>query len=282
MAVDADARTGLMDVELVGQAVTPRTAAVIPVHLYGHPVDMDALGAVARRHGLLVIEDAAQAHGARCRGRRVGGLGHAAGFSFYPVKNLGAFGDAGAVTTNDEDLAQRLRLLRNYGCRAKYQHEQVGGNSRMDELQAALVREKLRHLDAWNARRTRLAMVYYQMLFALSDLDLPRPAAHTEPVWHLFVVQHPRRDDLRRHLEEAGIGTLIHYPTPPHLTPAYAQQPWMGGPQPVAERLARTVLSLPMGPHLQTTDVMRSQRGNSGICPGWTEGGRVALGGGPY
>jgi dTDP-3-amino-3,4,6-trideoxy-alpha-D-glucose transaminase len=257
VAVDVDEATGLMDARLVEPAVTPRTAAVVPVHLYGQPADTDAVGAVARRHGLLVVEDAAQAHGARWNGRPAGGLGDAAGFSFYPVKNLGAFGDGGAVTTNDDGLAQRLRLLRNYGCRTKYQHELPGVNSRLDELQAAFLRVKLRRLDDWNARRARLAAAYGQALAGLPGLALPAVAPGAEPVWHLYVVRHARRDELRRHLERAGVGTLVHYPTPPHRAPAYARQQWLGGPLPVTERLAREVLSLPMGPHLRAADVLR-------------------------
>jgi dTDP-3-amino-3,4,6-trideoxy-alpha-D-glucose transaminase len=257
VAVDVDEQTYLMDPERVAEAITPRTVALMPVHLYGQPADMDALNALAERHGLLVIEDAAQAHGARYKGRPVGSLAAAAGFSFYPVKNLGAFGDGGAVTTNDDDLAQRLRLLRNYGSRAKYHHEQQGVNSRLDELQAAFLRVKLKQLDAWNARRGRLAMLYRQTLAALPGLTLPAVASWALPVWHLFVVQHARRDDLRRYLEQAGIWSLIHYPTPPHLSPAYAQRGWKGGRLPITERLAGDVLSLPMGPHLQSADALR-------------------------
>jgi dTDP-3-amino-3,4,6-trideoxy-alpha-D-glucose transaminase len=250
VAVDVDEATGLMDPALVEQAVTPRTAAVLPVHLYGQPADMDALTAVARRHGLLVIEDAAQAHGARYRGRPAGSLGHAAGFSFYPVKNLGAFGDAGAVTTDDGGLAERVRRLRNYGSRAKYRHEERGVNSRLDELQAAFLRVKLARLDDWNARRARLAAAYGEALAGLSGLALPGAVPGAEPAWHLYVVRHARRDELRQHLERAGIGSLVHYPMPPHLSGAYAQGGWRGGPLPVAERLGREVLSLPIGPHL--------------------------------
>jgi dTDP-3-amino-3,4,6-trideoxy-alpha-D-glucose transaminase len=257
VAVDVDEGTGLMDPRVVEQAVTPRTAAVLPVHLYGQPADMGALGAVARRHGLLLVEDAAQAHGARSHGRRAGGLGHAAGFSFYPVKNLGAFGDGGAVTTDDGELAGRVRLLRNYGSRAKYQHDEAGVNSRLDELQAAFLRAKLGRLDTWNGRRARLADIYDQGLAGLPGLALPAVAPGAEPVWHLYVVRHARRDELRQHLERAGIGSLIHYPTPPHLAGAYAQRQWRGGPLPVAERLSRSVLSLPIGPHLSAADARR-------------------------
>jgi dTDP-4-amino-4,6-dideoxygalactose transaminase len=257
VAVDVDEQTCNLDPRLVEAAVTPRTTAIVPVHLYGQPADMDPLAAIARRHGLLLLEDAAQAHGAHYLGRPAGGLGDAAGFSFYPVKNLGAFGDGGAVTTNDDGLAGRVRLLRNYGARAKYDHEEAGVNSRLDELQAAFLRVKLARLDAWNARRARLAAVYGQALAGLSGLTLPAVAPGAQPVWHLYVVRHPRRDELRQHLEGAGIGSLIHYPTPPHLARAYAGREWRGERLPVTERLARTVLSLPMGPHMLTGDVLR-------------------------
>ena len=249
VGVDVDAQTCNLDPGATAAAVTPRTAAVIPVHLYGRPADMGALRQVAARHGLKLIEDAAQAHGARCQGRRVGALGDAAAFSFYPVKNLGACGDGGAVTTDDGELAERVRLLRNYGSRRKYDHECRGTNSRLDELQAALLRVKLRHLDAWNARRAALVEVYQAGLGGASDLALPSAPPEAEPVWHLYVVRHPRREELRRHLERVGVTTMVHYPVPPHRSPAYRLQ---GGPVrrfPVAERLAGEVLSLPLSPH---------------------------------
>ena len=233
-------------------AVTARTKAVIPVHLYGRPADMDPIRRIALRHGLKVIEDAAQAHGARYRGRRAGSLGDAAAFSFYPAKNLGAFGDGGAVTTDDRELAARVSAARNYGSAAKYVHERFGLNSRLDPLQAAVLRVKLRHLDEWNARRLALAGSYREGL-AGTDVVLPEFSEGFEPVFHLFVVRTPRRGALQAGLKEAGIETLVHYPIPPHRQGAYSS---MGGLSlPVAERLATEVLSLPIGPHLSRAEV---------------------------
>lgn len=230
-------------------AITERTKAVIPVHLYGQPADMDPVVALAERYDLFVLEDAAQAHGARYKGRRVGGLGQAAAWSFYPGKNLGAFGDAGAVTTNDPELAERLRSLRNYGSKVKYVNEVKGFNSRMDELQAAVLRVKLRHLDTWNERRKRLADLYLASLQG-TDLTLPVVPDWAEPVWHLFVVRSSRRDGLQQELKARGVGTLIHYPVPPHLQGAYADLGFAKGNFPIAEDIHREVLSLPIGPQL--------------------------------
>ena len=248
--VEPDPRTSNLDPDRIEAAITPRTRAVLPVHLYGQPADMDRIREVARRRGLKVIEDAAQAHGAGLRGRRAGAIGDAAGFSFYPGKNLGAFGDAGAVTTDDPALADRIRLLRNYGSRVKYLNEMKGFNSRLDPLQAAFLRVKLRHLDAWNARRRRAASAYADALREVPDLTLPTVGEGTDPCWHLFVIRHPRRDALQRHLQQAGIGTLIHYPVPPHLSDAYAGGVWKPKDFPITEELAHTVLSIPIGPHL--------------------------------
>jgi dTDP-4-amino-4,6-dideoxygalactose transaminase len=241
-----------LDPARLAAAITPRTRAVIPVHLYGQPADMDPILEVARRHGLKVLEDAAQAHGARYKGRRAGSLGDAAAFSFYPGKNLGALGDGGAVTTADQGLAQRLRVLRNYGSAAKYVHDEAGLNSRLDELQAALLRVKLRQLDDWNARRRSVARWYLANLPGLRPgLGLPFVPEWAEPCWHLFVVRTADRDAVQAELRERGIETLIHYPIPPHLQKAYAGLGMPPGSLPVAERLAGEVLSLPMGPHLQ-------------------------------
>jgi dTDP-4-amino-4,6-dideoxygalactose transaminase len=251
--VDVDARTMTLDPAAVEAACTPRTRAVVPVHLYGQPADMDPILAVARRRELFVLEDAAQAHGARYRGRPVGALGDAAAFSFYPAKNLGALGDGGALVTDDAALADRLRRLRSYGAREKYVHEEAGCNSRLDELQAALLRVKLAHLEAWNQRRRGVAMRYLEALAGVPDLVLPSVLPDSEPVWHLFVVRHPRRDALAAWLAAHGIGTLIHYPTPPHRSPAYR----LDRRFPIAEQLAATVLSLPMGPHLALDDATR-------------------------
>ena len=247
--VEPDARTYNLDPALIEAAITPATRAILPVHLYGQPADMDPIKALASRYGLKVIEDAAQAHGARYHGRRVGGLGDAAGFSFYPGKNLGALGDGGAVVTNDADLAERVRVLRNYGSRVKYHNEVKGFNSRLDELQAALLRVKLPVLDAWNERRRAAAARYLDGL-AGSELGLPYVPKWAEPVWHLFVVRHPQRDALQQRLQQAGIGTMIHYPIPPHLQPAYAELGYSAGAFPISEAIHREVLSLPMGPQL--------------------------------
>lgn len=254
--VEPEARTGNIDPTRIEAAITARTKAIMPVHLYGQPADMDPILALAGEHGLKVIEDAAQAQGARYKGRRTGGLGDAAGHSFYPGKNLGAFSDAGAVTTNDRALAERVRALRNYGSQVKYYHEVAGINSRMDELQAAWLRVKLRHLDEWNARRAELARQYLARLPACgAQLALPHVPAWAAPVWHLFVVRHPERDVLQKQLAAAGIGTLVHYPVPPHLAGAYAGRNFARGDFPIAEQLAKTVLSLPMGPHLTAGEV---------------------------
>jgi len=254
--VEPDSRSYNLDPARIAAAITPRTKAILPVHLYGQPADMDPIRELAVKHGLKVIEDAAQAQGARYKGRRAGGLGDAAGFSFYPGKNLGAFGDAGAVTTNDSLLANRVRTLRNYGSKVKYQHEEQGINSRLDECQAAILRVKLRHLDEWNARRSRIAALYLAQLSTLdSQLILPFVPEWAEPVWHLFVVSHPQRDALQRKLNEAGIGTIIHYPVPPHLSGAYQAAGIPAGSLPRAAQLAQSVLSLPIGPHISEEQV---------------------------
>jgi len=245
-----------IDPARIEAAITPRSRAILAVHLYGQPADMDPINEIARRHGLKVVEDAAQIHGARYRGLRAGSLGDAAGFSFYPGKNLGAFGDGGAITTNDDQLAEQVRMLRNYGSREKYVNEVQGFNSRLDELHAAQLRVKLRVLDAWNARRKGLADLYAELLSG-TDLLLPAVPAWAEPAWHLYVVRSGRRDALQRHLQEAGIGTLIHYPIPPHLQQAYADLGHGKGDFPLAEQIADEVLSLPMGPHLAPEAVER-------------------------
>jgi dTDP-4-amino-4,6-dideoxygalactose transaminase len=215
---------------------------------------MYPINAAADHFGLKVIEDAAQAQGALYKGRRTGSLGHAAGFSFYPGKNLGAFGDAGAVTSSDQELIERVRVMGNYGSRVKYYHEVKGVNSRLDPLQAALLAVKLNHLDRWNAQRRQQARIYIEQLQGLPELVLPVMDTDAESVWHQFVVRHDRRDALQRFLQEQGIGTLIHYPVPPHLFTAYAPEGYPPGSLPIAETLAATVLSLPMGPHLGPDD----------------------------
>ncbi|MDO8775169.1 MAG: DegT/DnrJ/EryC1/StrS family aminotransferase [Burkholderiaceae bacterium] len=252
--VEPDARTYNIDPALIEAAITPATRVILPVHLYGQPADMDPILAIARKHGLRVLEDGAQAHGARYKGQRLGAHGDAVAWSFYPGKNLGAMGDGGAVTTNDAQLADRIRVLRNYGSRVKYVNEVQGYNSRLDPLQAAILRVKLAHLDEWNARRSAIA-VRYQLGLADFGLTLPHVPDWAEPAWHLYVVQHPMRDMLHKALADAGVGTLIHYPIPPHLQQAYAQAGWEKGAFPLAERMANEVLSLSMGPHLEPDQV---------------------------
>lgn len=247
--VEPDVRTYNIDPALIEAAITTNTKAIIAVHLYGQPADMDAINAIAKKHNLKVIEDAAQAHGARYKGRRVGTLGDAAGFSFYPGKNLGAIGDGGAVTTNDAELAKKIRILGNYGSQVKYHNEVKGYNSRLDELQAAFLRAKLQTLDAWNMRRKVIAADY---LRELSDCNLVLPFVPewADPVWHLFVVRSAKRDVLQKKLGEMEVGTMIHYPIPPHLQPAYAELNYKQGDFLIAECIAKEVLSLPIGPQM--------------------------------
>ena len=252
--VEPDPRTYNLDPGRVEAAITRQTRAILPVHLYGQTADMDPLMALADQHDLKVIEDAAQAQGARYKGRMSGSLGHAAGFSFYPGKNLGALGDAGAITTNDDALADQVRALRNYGSKVKYYNEVKGYNSRMDEMQAAFLRVKLHYLEEWNERRRYIASIYLESLADLPDLVLPHVPEWSSPIWHIFTIRHPRRDDLQSHLKNAGIGTLIHYPVPPHLSGAYAELGLQEGSFPIAEEIASTQLSIPMGPHLSPSD----------------------------
>ena len=254
--VEPDERTCNLDPRLIEAAITPRTRAVLPVHLYGQPAEMDVISDVAKRHGLKVIEDAAQAHGARFRDRRAGSLGDAAGWSFYPTKNLGAYGDAGAVTTDDDELADRVRLLRNYGARSKYLNEAQGINSRLDELQAAFLRVRLKHLDDWNRRRVRIAAKYLEELRD-TELVLPGVCEGADPVWHLFVVRSNRRNELQTHLKSKGVKTLVHYPVPPHLQEAYGELGFSGGTFPISEAIHEEALSLPIGPQLGDSDVSR-------------------------
>ena len=244
--VDVDETSANIDPALVEPAIGPRTKAIVAVHLYGRVADMAALRAIADAHGLALVEDAAQAHGARDGAGVAGGLGDAAAFSFYPGKNLGALGDGGAITTDDEQLAQRVLLLRNYGSPAKYEHAVQGFNSRLDGLQAAALAVKLRRLEEWNARRRELAAFYLDELRGLDGLGLPA-GGDDGAVWHLFVVRHRERDALQARLAERGVQTLIHYPIPPHRTGAYAG---LDAELPVTDRLAREVLSLPMHPHV--------------------------------
>ena len=253
--VEPDPRTYNLDPRRIEDSITPRTKAILPVHLYGQPADMDPIKQIGESYGLKVIEDAAQAHGARYKDHRAGGLGDAAGWSFYPTKNLGTYGDAGAVTTNDEELANRVRLLRNYGSKSKYYNEERGINSRLDELQAAFLRVRLRYLEEWNSRRARIAAKYLEELRE-TGLVLPVVCEGSDPVWHLFVVRSNRRDELQRHLKSAGVNTLVHYPVPPHLQEAYKDASFRCE-YPITEAIHQEALSLPMGPHLSEAGVAR-------------------------
>src|ERR1700723_569700 len=250
--VEPNLRTFNIAPERIEASITSKTKAIMPVHLYGQPADMDPILSIAQKHGLKVIEDNAQAHGARYKNRRTGSLGDAAATSFYPAKNLGAFGDAGALTTNDAELADRVRKLRNYGSNRKYHHDDQGHNSRTDELQAAFLRVKLHRLDEWNSRRHAVAARYLNELGSTSALKLPFVPEWAEPVWHLFALRHLRRDELKDSLAKVGIGTQIHYPIPPHLSGAYARAGWKPGEFQIAEEIAKTELSLPVSPQLES------------------------------
>lgn len=252
--VEPDLRTYNIDPYLIEAAITPRTRAIIPVHLYGQTASMDAILAIASREGLKVLEDGAQAHGASLNKRRAGSLGHAAAFSFYPGKNLGALGDGGAVTTNDAELADKIRVLRNYGSHIKYQNEVRGYNSRLDELQSAFLRAKLPLLDADNAHRVEIAARYSEGLRGLDGLTLPEVGVGYDHVWHLYVVRHVKRNALQKRLAELGVGTMIHYPIPPHRQAAYQDLGISEGTLPLSEKIHREVLSLPMGPTLTLAD----------------------------
>ncbi|MBU0492229.1 MAG: DegT/DnrJ/EryC1/StrS family aminotransferase [Chloroflexi bacterium] len=252
--VDIHPQTYTMAVEGLEARITPRTKVIMPVHLYGHPADMDPIVALARRHGLRVIEDAAQAQGARYQGRRAGSLGDIACFSFYPGKNLGAYGDAGAVVTADPDLAQYVRRMHDHGRTEKYVHEHIGRNSRLDGLQAAILRVKLRHLDQWNDQRRDHAALYDELLPRLG-ISVPIPSNQVEPIYHLYVVRVPDREGLGAHLKAQGIATGIHYPLPLHLQPAYCHLGYREGDLPVTEAIAAEVLSLPMFPELTTDQI---------------------------
>ncbi|MBI3742494.1 MAG: DegT/DnrJ/EryC1/StrS family aminotransferase [Chloroflexi bacterium] len=252
--VDVDPRTYNISPRAIERAITPRTRAIIPVHLYGQPAEMDAILAIARKNNLRVIEDAAQAHGAEYRGKRAGTLGDVACFSFYPGKNLGAYGDAGALVTNDDELAARARMLRDHGRSEKYTHQIVGYGYRLDALQAAILGAKLPHLDAWNARRRDIAD-YYTELLTNTDLVLPDCPAHITPIYHIYAVRSNNRDALQKHLKARGIETGIHYPIPLHLQPVYENLGYARGDFPHAEQIAAEELSLPMYPELTNAQV---------------------------
>jgi len=249
--VEPNELTYNLDPSKIEGAITSKTKAIIAVHLYGQTADMDPILEVAEKNKLLVIEDAAQAHGAKYKGRKAGGLGHAAGFSFYPGKNLGALGDAGAVTTNDTELADKVRVLLNYGSRVKYQNEEQGFNCRLDEMQAAFLRVKLKYLDQETVRRKQIADFYSHNL---AGFGLPSVPENYDPVWHLYVLRTKRRDALQKWLTDSGVSTLVHYPFPPHLQPAYKDLKFKRGDFPVSERIHNEVLSLPMDPTLSDED----------------------------
>ncbi|HEY4381885.1 MAG TPA: DegT/DnrJ/EryC1/StrS family aminotransferase [Acidobacteriaceae bacterium] len=249
-----------IDPNELAKSLTPRTRAIMVVHLYGQTAAMDDILQFARRNNLRVVEDASHAHGASCSGRRAGSLSDAAAFSFYPTKNLGAFGDAGAVTTNDPDIAERIRVLRNYGSQKKHFNSVRGYNSRLDPLQAAFLRVNLRHLDEWNLRRQKIASLYLNELCTAQNCILPTVPEWAEPVWHQFVIRHPLRDQLIEHLNSRGIETAIHYPIPPHRSEAYSDQTFAAGSLPRTEELAATVLSIPIHPHLDPESAQKVSR----------------------
>lgn len=253
--VEPDLNTFNIDPYQIEAHITSHTKAIMPVHLYGQPADMTPITKIADKYGLKVIEDNAQAHGALYKGRRTGSLGHAAAHSFYPGKNLGAFGEAGAVTTNDSQIAEKIQILRNYGSHIKYENRFKGFNARIDELQAAFLRVKLKYLDGWNQRRSQRAEEYISGLQGCKGIMLPLVSDCVKPVWHQFVIRLEKRDEMQQRLSAAGIGSLIHYPIPPHLSEAYSDMGWSAGDFPRAEELSRSVLSLPMGPHLTDKEV---------------------------
>ncbi len=254
--VDPNPLTYNIEAAQIQVAITSRTKVIMPVHLYGQSVDMDPISQLAKKHGLVVIEDAAQAQGAKYKGRRVGSLGDAAATSFYPGKNLGALGDGGAILTNDSAIAQKVRKLRNYGSQFKYNHEIAGHNSRLDELQAAILRVKLAVLDDWNTRRKATAACYTQAMSELTScVTLPTVDKYADPVWHLYVIQTKERDALQAHLNKSGISTVVHYPIPPHHQECYKE--FKSFNLPISERLAKEVVSLPMSPVLTHEQCMR-------------------------
>ncbi len=253
--IDVDPHTYLIDTAKIEEVVTEKTRAIIPVHLYGQVADMDAVNKIAQKHNLVVIEDACQAHGSEYKGRRAGSFGAVAAFSFYPGKNLGAWGEGGAITTDSDELARTLRLLRDHGSPIKYVHEIIGGNYRMDEFQGAVLGTKLQHLDMWNAKRQNWAALYLNKLSDISAVVLPEVTKHTTPVWHLFVIQVNKRDSLREYFASQGVQTGIHYPTPLHKTRAYSAPQFSDGSFPNAETVSARILSLPMYPELIDEEV---------------------------
>ena len=254
--VDIEDQSFNLNPELVEDAITPRTRAVLPVHLYGHPCELEALLAICRRRNLPLVEDAAQAHGASYRGRRAGTFGAISCFSFYPGKNLGAYGEGGALLTDDEQFASRARSLREHGSTRRYYHDEIGFNYRMEGIQGAVLRIKLKHLERWTRERRRVAHRYHQLL-ASTPLQLPQEGEGIESAWHLYVVRHPRRDELKAWLEQNSVGCALHYPLPLHLQKCYANLGYQPGAFPVAEKAARECLSLPIYPELREDQQVR-------------------------
>jgi dTDP-4-amino-4,6-dideoxygalactose transaminase len=255
--VDIDDATFNLDPKLVERAITPRTKAVMPVHLYGHPFDLEPMLAICKKHKLPLVEDAAQAHGAKYKGKTVGAFGEISCFSFYPGKNLGACGEGGALLTNNSAFAARARSLREHGSTVRYYHDEIGFNYRMEGFQGAVLGVKLKHLAKWTAERQRVAKCYTELL-AGTPLQLPHEAGYAQSAWHLYVVRHPRRDELKKHLEANGIGCALHYPVPLHLQKCYASLGHKPGDFPVAEKAAREVLSLPIYPELTDAQIRRA------------------------
>ena len=254
--VDIDDATFNLDPKLIEKAITPRTKAILPVHLYGHPADLDPILTVAKKHHLAVVEDSAQAHGAKYQGKTVGTFGASACFSFYPGKNLGAAGEGGALVTNNAEFAKRARALREHGSSVRYYHDEVGFNYRMEGIQGAVLGVKLPHLNTWTAGRQRVAQRYAELL-SDTPLQLPTQASWAESVWHLYVVRHPKRDGLKQHLEANGVGCALHYPLPLHLQKCYANLGYQAGAFPVSEKAARECLSLPIYPELTDAHLQR-------------------------
>ena len=252
--VEPNEKTFNIDETVIEAAISKRTKAIIPVHLYGQPAELGPILDASRGFGLAIVEDAAQAHGAEYKGKRIGTHADATAFSFYPTKNLGAFGDGGAITTNRDDLAKKVRLLRNYGSQRKHVHETVGFNSRLDPLQAAMLSVKLARLDEWNDRRREVAKEYMRAV-SNSPMQAVALSEGVNPVWHVFAVRHPDRDGFRNRLESSGIATMVHYPVPPHMQAAYKHLKFQPSSLPVAERLARELVSLPIGPHMKPREV---------------------------
>ena len=252
--IEPDISTYNINPEKIEAGITEKTKAILPVHLYGQPADMDPICDIASKYGLTVIEDAAQSHGALYKGRKTGSLGDAAGWSFYPGKNLGAIGDAGAITTSDPEIADRVRVLRNYGSKVKYYNLFKGFNSRLDPIQAGFLNVKLKYLDEWNTRRLKIAKIYLENLRGLDGFILPEVPNWAKPCWHVFVTRHPNRGKLIKYLEEEGIGSLIHYPVPPHLSDAYKNLGYQEGDFKITEKIADTILSIPISPHLSVED----------------------------